>query len=709
MAVLGILTAGITSCAKKVQEDAYVSDPNLQSGLFAELRGDYKKAEEIFRSSPDKYWGRLLLSDLYSYRLRDYDRALREVEKVERMVGKKSPKAENVLYRKGLLLEAKGNYREAGKVFEYVAVNFPNGKYSEDATEAVEEMFRRNFPETLAVYDGGYVSSMMLEWVLEKIPPFQRGRFSDLEGRKNLVERIAIEDVALREAESMHLDTTKEVKEKLEIERKSALRQAYYQYGVKAKAKATEKELKAYYNSHKSNYREPARLELVRVGVKDSAKAYELLKAVKKGAKIDSLAADTSINVFKREARQKGKLVIYDTYEAYKKLFKEAFKHDTGDVFIYRGDTVWMIVKVLDKKPERYKTFDEVKNIVKSAVESEKERKIYQEDRERLKKFYGVKVFIKAEEDTAKKETAEPEEEEAGPKEEVFDRLAKELPDTVAVIEKLGKVITDKDLINRIRRLPGRYQHMYATPSGAKRFLEEAILPEILEVSEAEFRRYYLHYPIYSRLKQAYKDAMLVALYNKLVKSKVKVDEGELKKYYETHKKDEFTEKAHVRVQRIVVKDRKTALKLLRKLRSGKANADSLARAMTDIKAEKVRNGYVTITKDMEPTFFKKAWRAPLKKWRLMRMKDGRWAVYRVIDRKKERVRPYEEVKNIILQKLKYQKEKELYEQALDYLKKKYHIKVFTDRIKKMMEEGKTPKGEEGKKGKKEEKGKGKK
>ncbi len=674
------MAAGFTSCAKRVPEDAYISDPNLQAGLFAELRGDYTTAEKVFKSSPDRYWGGLLLSDLYFYRKRDYKRALSEVEKVEKTVNKKSPKAENVLYRKGLILQSMGRYREAGKVFEYVAVNFPDGHYFEDATEAVEEMFRRNFPETLAVYDGGYVSSMMLEWALEKIPPFQRSRFDNPEGRKNLVERIAIEQVALKEAEAMHLDTTKEVREKLEVERKSALRQAYYQYGIKAKAKATEKELKAYYNAHKSDYREPARIDIVRVGVKDSAKAYEILKAVKGGAKIDSIARDTTINVFKREAQRGGKRVIYDTYEVYKGLFKEAFKHDTGDVFVYHEDTLWMVVKLLDKKPERYKSYDEVKNIVKNAVEGKKERELYQKDRERLREFYGVKIFIKAEKDTSKKaKSMEPEGEE-GPEAGALDRLEKELPDTVAVIERLGKVITDRDLINRIMKLPRRYQNLYTTPSGAREFLENAVLPEILEVADAELHRYYLHYPIYSRMRQAYKDAMLMALYKKLVKDKVKVSDEEVQKYYEDHK-DNYREEGKVKVQRIVVKDRKTAYRLLSQIRRKKVNPDSIARKMTDIRSERAMVGYVFVSASSEPDFYRRAMRSPMKRWRVTRLKDGRWAVYRVLMKKKPRVKPLDEVADMIHQELSYNKEKDLYEKALDYLKKKYHIKVFEDRI----------------------------
>jgi len=674
------LTAGLVSCAKHVKEDVFVSDPNLKEGLFAELKGDYETAEKIFRSSPDRYWGHLLLSDMYLYRFRDYDRALKEVEEVEKSINRKSPEAEEVLYRKGLILQSMGRYPEAGKVYEYVAVNFPEGKYFEDATEAVEEMFRRNFPETLATYDGGYVSSMMLEWALEQIPPFQRNRYDNPEGRKTLVERLAIEEVALKEAEALGLDTTDFVRRRMEVERKTALRQAYYQYGVKAKAKATEKEMKAYYKAHRSNYREPARIEIVRVVLKDSAKAYEILKAVREGASIDSLASDTTINVMKREAKNGGKLVIFDTYETYKPLFKVAFKHDTGDVFVFHQDTLWMVVKLLSKKPERYKTYDEVKNIVRNAIEGEKEREIYTRERERLKKFYGVEIFIEADTSEGKEERVmEPEMEEA-PDAEAFTRLEKALPDTVAVIRALSKVITKEDLLDRIQKLPPKYQNMYLTVRGARDFLENGILPEILEVSEAELRRYYLHYPIYSRLRRSYKDAMLMALYDKLVKSKVEVSDDEVRKYYDTHR-DEFVEEGKVRVQRIVVKDRRTAYRILRDIRRGKANPDSLARKLSDVRTERLRNGYVYITEKSEPDFYRKAMRSPLKRWRITRLKDGRWAVYRVLEKKKRRVKPYEEVREIIYARLSRQKERELYEKALDYLKKKYHIVVYEDRI----------------------------
>jgi len=77
-------------------------------------------------------------------------------------------------------------------------------------------------------------------------------------------------------------------------------------------------------------------------------------------------------------------------------------------------------------------------------------------------------------------------------------------------------------------------------------------------------------------------------------------------------------------------------------------------------------------------------------------MKDGRWAVYRVLEKQKTTTQPFEEVKGRIRQKLQYEKEKDLYEKALEYLKKKYHVKVYEDRIEKMYKESKEGKRNKG-------------
>ncbi|MEO0138767.1 MAG: peptidyl-prolyl cis-trans isomerase [candidate division WOR-3 bacterium] len=677
---LGVL--GIISCAGKFVEEGYLQNESLVKGLFQELKGDYSGSINTFRSSGDKYWGNLLTADVYLYRFRDYAKAKEFVDKVK--VKEKSPAAQEVLYRKALLLELLGNYAEAGKLYEFLAVNFPNGKYFEDASQAVEEMFRRNFPDTVAVFDGGYITSMMVDYAIEQIPPFNRNQFDTPEGRKQIAERLAIEVVALKEAEKLKLDTAQKVKEKIEIDRINALRQAYYQYAIKAKATATEKELLAYYNEHKSEYRVPARVELSRVILKDSAKAYEVYNLVKSGQKIDSLAKELSVD--KYEGQRGGKITIYDTYEAYKDLFNEAYQKDTGSVFVYKKDTLWMVIRVDEKEADRIRSFDEVKTIVKGAVEGQKEKDLFEKEKQRLREFYGVNIFIKP--DTAEKSKFEEErgyEEEAGVLTEEEKNALEKLPDTMAIITKLNRVITKEDFIDRLNKMPRRYRSYYLTNKGAYQLLNDVMIQEILETSEAEFRRYYLHYPIFKRLWESYRDAMLLQLYDVLVKNNVSVSDEEVKEYYEKNRDKEFKDPARIRVQRIVVPTKDSALKVLRRVRGIKNDKQlrEFVQKVSIYTGEASAGGFAFITEDREPDFFKEAWKKPLKMWYIGKLNDGNWAVYRVFEKTKESVKPFEDVEAYIKDRLRYEKEKKLYESVLEDLKKKYNILVFEEKFKK--------------------------
>ncbi|MDT7904823.1 MAG: peptidyl-prolyl cis-trans isomerase [Candidatus Caldipriscus sp.] len=668
----------VLSCSGKYVEDGFVKNEGITNALLKELKGDYEGALNDLRKA-DGYWGNLLSADIYLYRYRDYRKALDLVNKVK--VRKTSPASQEVLYRKALLLELLGNYAEAGKLYEELAIRFPNGKYFESASQAVEEMFRRNFPDTVVVYDGGYVTSMMVDYAIEQIPPFNRAQFDNPEGRKQIAERLAIEVAALRLAESMRLDTSKDVREKVDLDKINILRQAYYQYGVREKAKATDQELLAYYNANKSQYRVPARVDIRRIVLKDSAKAEEVLKYVKEGKNIDSLVKEFSVE--KADVETGGRLSIYDTYESLRDIFNAAYEKDTGSVFIYKRDTLWMVIKVESKEKDRIRSFDEVKTMVRGAVEGQKEREIFESEKKRLREFYGVKIFLK--EDTTEVKKGEEEKEEEGKVlTEEEKNFLKALPETLAVIQKINKAITKADFEDRLNKMPARYRSYYLSPKGAYQLVNDIMVQEILEVSEAEFRRYYLHYPFFKRLRDSYRDAMLLRLYDVLVKGKVSVSDDEIKEYYEKNKDKEFKEMARIRVQRVVVPTRDSARKVLAKVSSIK-NENKLRdfiRKTSVYTGEGMAGGFAFLTPDKEPDLFKEAWKKPLKVWSIGKLNDGNWAVYRVLEKIKERVKPFDEVKSYIREKLRYEKEKALYEQVLEQIKKDYKIVVFEEKFK---------------------------
>ncbi|MEO0149880.1 MAG: peptidyl-prolyl cis-trans isomerase, partial [candidate division WOR-3 bacterium] len=225
----------------------------------------------------------------------------------------------------------------------------------------------------------------------------------------------------------------------------------------------------------------------------------------------------------------------------------------------------------------------------------------------------------------------------------------------------------------------------YLTNKGAYQLLNDVMIQEILETSEAEFRRYYLHYPIFKRLWESYRDAMLLQLYDVLVKNNVSVSDEEVKEYYEKNRDKEFKDPARIRVQRIVVPTKDSALKVLRRVRGIKNDKQlrEFVQKVSIYTGEASAGGFAFITEDREPDFFKEAWKKPLKMWYIGKLNDGNWAVYRVFEKTKESVKPFEDVEAYIKDRLRYEKEKKLYESVLEDLKKKYNILVFEEKFKK--------------------------
>jgi hypothetical protein len=177
---------------------------------------------------------------------------------------------------------------------------------------------------------------------------------------------------------------------------------------------------------------------------------------------------------------------------------------------------------------------------------------------------------------------------------------------------------------------------------------------------------------------------MLLRLYDVLVKGKVSVSDDEIKEYYEKNKDKEFKEMARIRVQRVVVPTRDSARKVLAKVSSIKNenNLREFIRKTSAYTGEGMAGGFAFLTPDKEPDLFKEAWKKPLKIWSIGKLNDGNWAVYRVLEKINEKIKPFDEVKSYIREKLRYEKEKAIYEQVLEQIKKDYKIVVFEEKFK---------------------------
>jgi len=161
----------------------------------------------------------------------------------------------------------------------------------------------------------------------------------------------------------------------------------YFERHIQARATVTDQEVKEQYTLHADAYKVPATLRVrhILVEVKTGAYAAEVSNALEKaqglrkrvleGEKFEDVAASDSDCVTKSKGgdlgyRQRGQLepVIEDTAFAL---------HGTEISGVIRSRYGFHIVQVTDRMAERRRTFDEVKNEIRTELEQRREQQLY--------------------------------------------------------------------------------------------------------------------------------------------------------------------------------------------------------------------------------------------------------------------------------------------------------------------------------------------
>ncbi len=249
----------------------------------------------------------------------------------------------------------------------------------------------------------------------------------------------------------------------------------------------------------------------------------------------------------------------------------------------------------------------------------------------------------------------------------------KNFKEYVAIVD--GKPITKLEFDEQLEQIPPFVRKRYETPEGKKQLLNMMIERRLM-VEEAEAKKLYLKSDVIKQLEQARARILQRALYKEVVTNKVKVTDDEVKKYYNEHK-DEFKVPGEATVRRIVVKDRKLAEKILQELKQG-ASFDSLARKYSVTPDAKKGGLLMGITSQARPKELAH-WAFKLKVGEIsgvIPLRDGKYMILKVEKRQPPRVKSLDEVRLLIVNKLKRQKEKELWDKFRKELFKKHNVKI---------------------------------
>lgn len=132
-------------------------------------------------------------------------------------------------------------------------------------------------------------------------------------------------------------------------------------------------ELKTFYENNKDLFKQPEQIKISQIVLKNENDAKQILEELKSGKKFEDLAQEYSIAP---EAFEQGNLgwVEKGTLEVFDKVFDLRKGKRSG---ILKSPYGYHIIEVHDKRSERLKSFEEVKDIIARRILEKKEQATY--------------------------------------------------------------------------------------------------------------------------------------------------------------------------------------------------------------------------------------------------------------------------------------------------------------------------------------------
>jgi len=251
-------------------------------------------------------------------------------------------------------------------------------------------------------------------------------------------------------------------------------------------------------------------------------------------------------------------------------------------------------------------------------------------------------------------------------------------PEDKALVIVADKPITIKDFKNKLSKLPKHYQAL--AEKNKKNLLDDMIV-ESLFLEDAVRKGLEKDKEIEDMLAEARKKIVIAKFVKMEVDDKIKVQEDEMKAFYNEHK-DEFKMPEMWRASHILVASEGEAKDVVAELSKGVPFED-IARAKS-IDATSSRGGDVG--------YFRKGQVVPEFENTCMGLSVGQtsaivhtqfgYHIIKLTDKKAEALEPYESAKPKIENVIRVKKRNELFDKLVVSLKEKYRVRVEDDAMK---------------------------
>lgn len=237
----------------------------------------------------------------------------------------------------------------------------------------------------------------------KKLPPYIKGSLETAEGKRQFLDNLVTRELILQKAEKSGLDKDEAVTSKLEEVKKTLMMEALLKKEIEGKSAFTEREAEEYYNSHKDEFKEGEKIRISHIMVKTEKEANDIHKKLEKKESFEGLAKKYSVGA---TASKGGELGYIERGTVIPEFEDAAFKlKKAGDISpVIKAGAGYHIIKLLDRKDADVQPFDKVKDKIVETQTKKKQKEMFENYVNSLKKEAKLEINDSLLKDETKKE-----------------------------------------------------------------------------------------------------------------------------------------------------------------------------------------------------------------------------------------------------------------------------------------------------------------
>lgn len=243
--------------------------------------------------------------------------------------------------------------------------------------------------KVLATVNGRQITENDIQEAIKRFPKEQQAYLATEQGKKQLLEQLISFEVFYNYGKEMEYDKTKEYTTAIEIMERDALTQ-FSVNKVISQAELTDKEVEDYYNANKANFVVGEMISAKHILVDTEELAKEVAEEIKNGMTFGDAATKYSTCPSKAQGGNLGK---FGKGQMVPEFEEAAFNLEIGKVSEpVKTQFGYHLIQVEEKQEATEKSFDEVKDLIRTNLLQERQNVKYATTLEKLKKKYNVEV-----------------------------------------------------------------------------------------------------------------------------------------------------------------------------------------------------------------------------------------------------------------------------------------------------------------------------